>query len=32
MESLNVWREVALNGIEKASKMDFNDKDLLTRN
>ena len=32
MVSLNVMKEVEYNGIEKASKVEFSDKDLLTRN
>lgn len=32
MWSLNVQKEVEFNGIEKASKAELSDKDLLTRN
>ena len=32
MVSLNVLNEVEFNGIKKASKVGFSDKDLLTRN
>lgn len=32
MGSLNVMKEVEFNGIEKTSKVEFGDKDLLTRN
>ena len=32
MVSLNVIKEVEFNGIEKASKAEFIDKDLLTQN
>ena len=32
MVSLNVIKEGVFNGIEKALKVEFNDKDLLTRN
>ena len=31
MVSLNVIKEVEFNGIEKASKVEFGNKDLLTR-
>lgn len=32
MVSLNVIKEVEFNGIEMASKVEFDDKDLLTQN
>ena len=32
MGSLNVLKEDVFKGIEKASKVEFSDKDLLTRN